>query len=242
MISYNSFSASGESIDLLARKARSCGFGALGLFSEHAFKAAEQGIALEQFEISGLYVYFAPGNLTSNPALDRLIQLATTVFDAPLAVIPTNDFRDIDDFAQHIGPLLDRHPQLQLLLEPISPRLRHVSLLTDLKDALQISRRFPDRVDIVLDLAHVQVSDILALTPSEVRSIRVVHLCDLSEERDPEERVLPGEGILPVSDIVDHLRDRGFTGIWEVEVIAQLSGSGSPSPNMFELVAHLLDR
>ncbi|QTH43141.1 sugar phosphate isomerase/epimerase [Cohnella sp. LGH] len=84
-----------------------------------------------------------------------------------------------------------------------------------------------DHIGYNLDLFHFfrsggTLADIQNLP---VEKLFHVHLCDLPHLRQPElddsERLLPGEGILPMNEIVSALEAKGYTGYLALELLNQ---------------------
>ena len=75
--------------------------------------------------------------------------------------------------------------------------------------------------DVVLDSCHWHASGSQPLDAYPVGRIALVHLNDAPakppREIEDEDRVLPGEGVIKLADLVRELTTRGYTGPWSLE-------------------------
>jgi 2-keto-myo-inositol isomerase len=96
--------------------------------------------------------------------------------------------------------------------------------------ALAVAEALPD-VGFVPDSCHVYASG-AGMRDFPVERLRLVHLNDvpLPPERTIEDsdRVLPGEGRIPLERYVRELRDAGFDGPWSLETFNELLWSQDP--------------
>lgn len=76
-------------------------------------------------------------------------------------------------------------------------------------------------VDLVLDSCHWHASGAGPLDAFPVERIAMVHLNDAPakppREIEDADRVLPGEGIIPLQQMLGALRSRGYSGPWSLE-------------------------
>lgn len=109
---------------------------------------------------------------------------------------------------------------VRLSLEPLHRSMRHISSLTDLDEAAELIREVASPwLTLTLDIAHcfadgTNQTDVEAMAPLTGS----VHLADLIAI-DQDEREFPGEGRIPFAEIVFRLRNGGYRGDWELEVI-----------------------
>lgn len=76
-------------------------------------------------------------------------------------------------------------------------------------------------IELVIDSCHWYASGAPDLSAAVARNLAIVHLNDVPE-KDPStiqdaDRLLPGEGVLPLTRFVTQLRTLGYTGPWSVE-------------------------
>lgn len=76
-------------------------------------------------------------------------------------------------------------------------------------------------VDLVLDSCHWHASGSGALDHFPVERLAMVHLNDAPPKDPPSvedgDRLLPGEGVIRLADLVTALRGRGYDGPWSLE-------------------------
>ncbi len=231
VLSFNTFSLAEAPTAELLRRVAEVGFSAVGLFSRHASDVALGRADLVGLKPTGLFVHFADAPKTSLTQAVESCHAAGENFNAPLTLIPSAQFRDVEEISDFVAELLARSPGGRVLLEPLAPNLAHVSRLNRLEDALAVVRRVRKSIGIVVDFAHVSALEILELTAADIAAVELVHLCDMAVgEVDTDQRVLPGEGSLPLSRLVAHLVQGGYQGAWEFEVI----GTRMAAPNVLE--------
>jgi 2-keto-myo-inositol isomerase len=78
-----------------------------------------------------------------------------------------------------------------------------------------------DGVDLVLDSSHWHASGSEPLDSYPVERVVLVHLNDAPakppRQIEDADRLLPGEGVIKLADLVANLRARGFEGPWSLE-------------------------
>lgn len=78
-----------------------------------------------------------------------------------------------------------------------------------------------ENVDLVLDSCHWHASESSPLDAFPVERIAMVHLNDAPakppREIEDADRVLPGEGVIRLKDLLGALRSRGYRGPWSLE-------------------------
>jgi sugar phosphate isomerase/epimerase len=109
-----------------------------------------------------------------------------------------------------------------LALEPI--RFPYFDFLNTLEDATRIVRTI-DRpnVGLVFDTWHLwNEPDLLARISEAVDKIVLVHLSDYRAATTiHDDRLLPGDGVIPLPAILGHLDGLGYEGIYEVEIFSE---------------------
>ena len=88
-------------------------------------------------------------------------------------------------------------------------------------------------VDLVLDSCHWHASGGGSLDAFPVERLAMVHLNDAPakppREIEDADRVLPGEGVIRLRELVAALRDRGYSGPWSLETFNPLYWEEDPS-------------
>jgi 2-keto-myo-inositol isomerase len=78
-----------------------------------------------------------------------------------------------------------------------------------------------DGIDLVLDSCHWHASGGQPLDGYPVNRVALVHLNDAPDkpprEIEDEDRVLPGEGVIKLADLIRELRTGGYDGLWSLE-------------------------
>jgi len=76
-------------------------------------------------------------------------------------------------------------------------------------------------IDLVLDSCHWHASGSQPLDAYPVQRVALVHLNDAPDkplrEIEDEDRILPGEGVIKLADLLRELTARGYTGPWSLE-------------------------
>ena len=109
---------------------------------------------------------------------------------------------------------------VRLGLEPIHASQRDgLTLVTTIPETLQLLEEagLPD-VGIMVDLWHIwDTPEIERHLAENVGRITGVHVADwYGDGRD--ERALPGEGVARIGELMQVLRDAGWSGAWDVEI------------------------
>jgi sugar phosphate isomerase/epimerase len=114
--------------------------------------------------------------------------------------------------------------QLQLSIEPIPPHPAvDISILRTLPEVVELIDEIgAPNVGICWDTCNLAgTDDIVALTERYSPLINSVHLADLRQPRGPMDRHLPGDGILDLTGMVKALRRGGYSGTYDLEVLAR---------------------
>ncbi|MGH2356648.1 MAG: sugar phosphate isomerase/epimerase family protein [Candidatus Limnocylindria bacterium] len=78
-----------------------------------------------------------------------------------------------------------------------------------------------ERVDLVLDSCHWHASGSSGLDRFPVERLAMVHLNDAPQkplrEIEDGDRVLPGDGVIALTQLIAELRGRGYNGPWSLE-------------------------
>jgi sugar phosphate isomerase/epimerase len=111
---------------------------------------------------------------------------------------------------------------IRILIEPLHPIMRPLSILTDFRNALEfVSKYNPEEVGLVLDLFHCWWdTDLTAILEKAMPYMDSVQLADWGRNSaNPLDRSFVGDGIIPISNYLNILRDNGFRGDYELEII-----------------------
>ena len=78
-----------------------------------------------------------------------------------------------------------------------------------------------DEVELVVDSCHWHASGSQPLDTFPVERLAMVHLNDAPpkppREIEDADRLLPGQGVIRLTELIAQLRDRGFSGPWSLE-------------------------
>ena len=157
------------------------------------------------------------------------LQLAAAV-GAPCAVVYSgargghtynHAKRLVRDALEELAPHADQL-QVDLAIETVHPQApQDLTFLVSLDDAMEILDRVQHpRVKLVLDLYHLGAEVDLPQRAAElVSQVALVQLADAkTPPQGQEDRCLPGQGVLPVEEVVAALKAAGYDGPWEIEV------------------------
>ncbi len=108
---------------------------------------------------------------------------------------------------------------LFVCLEPTNPLRADVSFLHTLRDALELGWRCD--MGVVMEVTTCwNERNLTGVVEANVRAIGLVHVSDLRlNTRTTPDRLVPGDGDLPLKRIVRHLLDTGYTGTFELELV-----------------------
>lgn len=111
---------------------------------------------------------------------------------------------------------------VRLALQPMHPLFRREwSFLCGLDDALDLLSEFPpEQVGLAFGTYHLwQEERLLERIPALIPRLALVQLSDWREPpRCDNDRLLPGDGCIPVREIVAELERCGYDGWYEIEV------------------------
>lgn len=131
--------------------------------------------------------------------------------------------------------------QVTLAVEPVHPGCASdFSFLTSLDDSLELLRQFNHpRLKLVFDTYHLGFDEsVVARLASVVPDIALVHLGDGKRPPDGDQnRCRLGDGVVPLTRIVAALRQAGYDGWFDVELI----GEDVETADYRELVQHSRD-
>lgn len=131
-----------------------------------------------------------------------------------------NHARDLFHFALERLAMCARRFGVTLALQPMHPQFcSEWSFLTSIDDALEtISTYRHADLKLALDVYHAAAEpDLVARLPELVPHLAVVQLGDGEfPGRSPYDRCLPGDGEVPLGDVVQTLVEAGYGGTYEI--------------------------
>ncbi len=175
------------------------------------FTGAESGTWEEAVQQARLVLWTA-GQLRA--------QSVTVITGPRLTHIRSHLQRIVSDALIELAPLAAEYG-VRLALQPMHPVCRHEwTFLTSLDETLQILDRvnhpFVGMAFSPYHLSHE--TDLVERIPSIASRIACVQLSDWHRSpRDDNDRALPGDGILPLSEIVSALEQAGYRGLYEID-------------------------
>ncbi len=128
----------------------------------------------------------------------------------------------VEQFARAIEPVRSsaRDHGLRVALEPVRPQFAHVGLVHSLADGLRVSEALD--LELVVDTAHLWWEhDLRWLLERAASRVAAVQVADLAFGGPVLERLVPGDGELPLPDLLDRCVEVGIDGPFEVEIIGQ---------------------
>ena len=120
-----------------------------------------------------------------------------------------------------------------LALEPI--RFPYFDFLNTLADATRIVRTIDSpNVGLVFDTWHLwNENDLLARISDAIDKIVLVHISDYRAGTTiHDDRLLPGDGIIPLVEIIQHLDRSGYDGVYDVEIFSETLWKSPYEPSL----------
>jgi sugar phosphate isomerase/epimerase len=107
---------------------------------------------------------------------------------------------------------------IRLALEPTRPQFAHIGFVHTLRDALVLATELG--LWLVPDTAHSWWEpDVAGLLTQGVSRLAVMQVADLAFRAPVLERVVPGDGALPLGRLLDATLAAGFPGPFELEIL-----------------------
>jgi sugar phosphate isomerase/epimerase len=128
----------------------------------------------------------------------------------------------VDRFARAIEPVVSagRHRGVRVAIEPTRTQFAYVGFVHSLRDGLALA----DQLDLWLmpDTAHVWWEpDLAELLAAGAPRFAVFQVADLAFGGPVLERLVPGDGELPLGPILTAAAAAGFEGPFEIEILGQ---------------------
>ncbi len=141
---------------------------------------------------------------------------------------PDHNFRLAHETARKLYPDLSRYAAdhgMRIMFEPLSPIMMNVeSFIWSLDGAVQLIHDVDHpNFGLMLDVWHVwQEPDIARRIRSLGTRIFGVHICDWPREepRSIADRVLPGQGMIDLSDLLGAIEAAGYDGAYCLEIFS----------------------
>ncbi len=128
----------------------------------------------------------------------------------------------VERFARAVEPVTRaaRASDVVVALEPTRPQFAHVALAHTLRDGLRVSDQL--ELGLVVDTAHLWWEGDFGTVLSEAGGrLAVVQVADLGFGGPVLERLVPGDGELPLGDLLATFAATGFEGPFEVEILGR---------------------
>jgi sugar phosphate isomerase/epimerase len=177
---------------------------------------------------------------------------ATAAFGAQCIVLTTGPAGDLtwedaaDRYVDAVGPLLEAHGQdVRVALEHTNGLRVDVGFLHTLRDAIDLARRLG--VGVCMEINACWAERGLATTIADgIDAITLVQLSDFAVgTMSTPNRLVPGDGDIPMKRIVGQVLAAGYGGVFDLEMIGpriEEEGYASASARAVEYVGALLRR
>jgi sugar phosphate isomerase/epimerase len=160
---------------------------------------------------------------------ERLMRsIATAVaVEAPLIVFTTGPFAPLswdeaaDAFAEAIAPVLQEAAsrRIDVAIEHTNSLRVDVGFVHTLRDAIDLARRLDTGVCMEMNACWAERSR-AATIGAGVDRIRLVQVSDFRVGTiASSQRLVPGDGNIPIGTIIRELLDAGYDGVFELELI-----------------------
>ncbi len=128
----------------------------------------------------------------------------------------------VDRFARAIEPVAaaGRHRGVRVAVEPTRTQFAYVGFVHSLRDGLALADQLD--LDLLPDSAHVWWEpDLADLLAAGAPRFALFQVADLAFGGPVLERLVPGDGEIPLRSMLTAAVDAGFEGPFEIEVIGQ---------------------
>jgi sugar phosphate isomerase/epimerase len=126
----------------------------------------------------------------------------------------------IEQFARAAAPVMEAAAKagIKVAVEPTRPQFAHVGFVHTLRDGVALAASLG--VSLVPDTAHTWWEpDVVGLLTEHAHLFAVVQVADLAFDAPVLERLVPGDGALPLADLLGVTVGAGFQGPFELELI-----------------------
>jgi sugar phosphate isomerase/epimerase len=127
-----------------------------------------------------------------------------------------------DQFGRASAPVVGAAAEaaIKVALEPTRPQFAHVGFVHTLRDGLALAEELG--IWLIPDTAHIWwESDVAGLLSAGAAAARfaVVQVADLAFDAPVIERLVPGDGVVPIGSMLATTLAAGFPGPFELEII-----------------------
>jgi sugar phosphate isomerase/epimerase len=126
----------------------------------------------------------------------------------------------VEQFGRAVAPVVEAAASegIRVALEPTRPQFAHVGFVHTLRDGVALARELG--IALVPDTAHTWwEADMAGLLSGSAPLFAVVQVADLAFDAPVLERLVPGDGVLPIGPMLAATIDAGFPGPFELEII-----------------------
>ena len=106
---------------------------------------------------------------------------------------------------------------IKMALEPTRPQFAHVGFVHTLRDGLALAEQLG--MWLIPDTAHIWWESDVAGLPAGAPRFAVVQVADLAFDAPVLERLVPGDGMVPIGSMLAATLAAGFPGPFELEII-----------------------
>jgi sugar phosphate isomerase/epimerase len=175
---------------------------------------------------------------------------AADLLGAPVVAITPGAARSLSwdeaagALAEAVRPVLDAHPGTALAVEHANPLRVDLGFLHTLRDAVDLAERAD--VTVLMEVSSCWAErDLLGTVARHVDRIGLVQVSDfVVGTRQTPDRVVPGDGDLPLRALIGGLLDAGYVGDLDLEVVGpriEEEGYASAISRSVEVLSELLD-
>jgi sugar phosphate isomerase/epimerase len=159
--------------------------------------------------------------------LSRGLDLANR-FGAPAIVFTTGPAGDLewndaaDAFAAALAPQLPEPLPIKLCLEHTNSLRHDVSFVHTLRDAIDLARRLDIHVCMEINACWAE-RDLARTIADGIDRIGIVQVSDFSiGTLSTPNRLVPGDGDIPLRRIIGHVLDAGYEGVFDLELVGPI--------------------
>lgn len=167
--------------------------------------------------------------------LSRAIDLANRL-GAPAIVFTTGPAGDLewdaaaDAFAEALTSQLPEPSPISLCLEHTNSLRHDVSFVHTLRDAIGLAERLDIHVCMEINACWAE-RDLARTIASGIDRIGIVQVSDFSiGTLSTPNRLVPGDGDIPLRRVIGHVLDAGYQGVFDLELVGPaIEAEGYPS-------------
>jgi sugar phosphate isomerase/epimerase len=184
---------------------------------------------------------------------ERLISMldAAEIIDAPLLVLTTGPANGLDweeaaaALESAIGPVLDLGHEIPIAFEHTNSLRPDIGFLHTLADAIDFARHVGVGVCMECNACWAERGLYQTITDG-LEFLSIVQVDDfVVGTRDTPNRVVPGDGDIPLERIIGHLLAAGYTGDFDLEIVGpriEEEGYGAAIVRSVDAMTTMLDK